>query len=247
MNNDLLTIYCLCYERNIPRKTQFNQKTLICGSAYLDLRARDQLTRNGFLLDSSGQNISWLNCMFGDLTGTYWVWKNAQEEFIGTSHYRQFWIEDEVNSLQLNDYSFYVIKTADWNEHAIDQYVYSHGSHGLELLSRAIYNVPNFKLDFESIDKLYNINYINPAHMFFCHRNLYDKFCTVLFDILFDLYRISFEEICHLYDHHPEARRTLAFLSERIFTVLMINAEKYFGNVEVVHMTREILGDKTNI
>lgn len=239
-----LTLYCLCYGRNIPRKTQFDQKTLICGSAYLDPLSREQLTKNGFFLDSTGKNISWLNCMFGDLTGTYWVWKNAQEEFIGTSHYRQFWVDKEIKNLSLNENSFYVIKNEEWQQDAMTQYIESHGTHGIEILNRAIYSNPNFKLDIETFNTLSNYNYIFPAHMFFCHRSLYDKFCSVLFEILFDLYKISFEEICHLHDFHPESRRTLAFLSERIYTVLMINSKKYFGDVEVVPMTREIIGDR---
>lgn len=45
----------------------------------------------GYICDNTGDNISSKNPMYCELTGVYWLWKNAPHSaFIGVCHYRRF-------------------------------------------------------------------------------------------------------------------------------------------------------------
>jgi hypothetical protein len=45
--------------------------------------------------DADGENISDKNNIYSELTGWYWIWKNAKHDFVGTSHYRRYFTIDQ--------------------------------------------------------------------------------------------------------------------------------------------------------
>ncbi|KAF0237432.1 MAG: exopolysaccharide biosynthesis [Prolixibacteraceae bacterium] len=47
--------------------------------------------------DAEGENISDRNNIYSELTGWYWVWKNAQHDFVGTSHYRRYFTLEQMS------------------------------------------------------------------------------------------------------------------------------------------------------
>lgn len=40
--------------------------------------------------DNTGENISYKNPLYSELTGIYWVWKNRKQDVTGSCHYRRF-------------------------------------------------------------------------------------------------------------------------------------------------------------
>ena len=82
MKNEL-TIYTAAHKK-VKEPPYSCYKLILVGSS----NAKDSF---GYLRDSDGDNISEKNPFWCELTGLYWMWKNApKEKYIGLCHYRRF-------------------------------------------------------------------------------------------------------------------------------------------------------------
>lgn len=75
------------------------------GTARTDVRVAN-------LLDNQGDNISYKNGNYSELTGLYWIWKNRlatsesdEDEYVGLAHYRRMFdlSEDDLRRIKAND------------------------------------------------------------------------------------------------------------------------------------------------
>jgi hypothetical protein len=234
-----LTMYCICFDQDVPRHTQYNQKNIMCNSVYLKRHEKDSLRRQGFIFDDEGKNISYLNYAFGDLTATYWIWKNAKEEFVGTNHYRRFWDEEEISNIKLNDKTLYISRPViKFDVSALQQYLDCHGKLGLEFLYK-LFDKLDYPLKREVFESLNNVNFFSGCNMFFGHKLVYNKVCELLFSILFPIFDESKEHIGELDEFQ---RRMVAYLSERILTSLYLNSRYYFGEIDIIDIKYNMVG-----
>ena len=56
-------------------------------------------------IEKNGDNISYLNKYYGELTGIYWIWKNILKNFdkndlVGNCHYRKLWLNKKYENKQ---------------------------------------------------------------------------------------------------------------------------------------------------
>lgn len=229
MNINNLVMYCLCHNENFPRHSQFQQKKLMCNAHKLEDFERSYLKQKQFLFDDDGDNISNLNWTFGDLTGTYYVWKNTNHEFVGHNQYRRFWNETTIFELEENT----LYHSSAWefgNLSCAGQYIQCHQQDALNALS-ALETIAKKRFNKEHVHTLYQINHINACNMFFGHKLVYDKFCEVLFEIMFDVYHEAEHFIRKIVGYN---QRMIAFLAERVMTSLIHNHKYFFGNTKMV-------------
>lgn len=233
-----LTLYCNSFNGKLPLHTQFNQKTLMCGSYFLNKETKNQLVAQDCILDDSLTNISHLNKILGDLTGLYWVWKNSDHEFVGTNQYRRFYDERHLDKyLPLDTKTLYISQFIECKFNIWDQYIASHGDIGIKILQDAV-NHKKIPFTTKMIDKLYTEKLVSPCNMFFAHKELFDKVCKILFEIIFELYNGTKYSLNHIQDNihtgrGPNDKRLLAFLAERILNVIYYNNRYFFDNIKI--------------
>ena len=52
----------------------------------------------GYTRENTGDNNSFKNVHFCELTGLYWAWKNLEADYVGLVHYRQYFTRKEVRN-----------------------------------------------------------------------------------------------------------------------------------------------------
>ena len=182
-----------------------------------------------WLNDKQGENISHLHEHYGEGTGIYWIWKNKLKnmnanDWIGTCHYRRFWLNKLYNNKQkLNVSSLYsnllkldnkifsrcdsiqIQPTTFKNETIFQQF---NKIHGPNILNACI----NF-LEINERDSFSEFLYGNNlSHTIFITKvHLFEKYCESLFPWLKKCYEYCIKnDLCKGYNS-----RLPAFLMER--------------------------------
>jgi hypothetical protein len=207
----------------------------MCHAQSLDPVQRQDLATAGYCFDDQGDNISALNPWLGDLTGLYWVWKNTQDEWVGTNQYRRSYDDGDVQQQPQRQDRLWVSVFLQFPYSIAHQYRTCHGDIGLHVLWEAA-RQGRIPMTTDMIEGLDHIHTLSPCNMFFAHRSVFDRVCSVLFDIIFELrdgvrYSLPYMQIAP--DGRPQARM-LAFLAERILNIIYANHQHYLGAIDVV-------------
>lgn len=174
----------------------------------------------GFLGDDTGDSISHLNSSFCELTGMYWIWKNYHDaDYIGICHYRRYLInendfvytEAELQKL-LKDYDMITTKLLTLPMDYYDGFSTNHHSKDLDTTIEVVKEkYPEYS---DTLLELVHGPHTYFGNIFITSREMYDRYCTWLFDILFEVQKRT-----DLTGYDGYQKRLFGFLSEFLQTV----------------------------
>ena len=176
----------------------------------------------GDVFDDEGDNISTKNANYCELTGVYWIWKNLKDSYVGIIHYRRRFTnhlrdltvvseKDILKILDKHDIILPFMRTLDMGVEA--QYCEESGYKKDLDKVREIIN-QKYPKYIDTYDEVMGGNTVYFGNMMICKKDIYDKYCTWLFDILFEL-----EKYIDLEGYTDYQKRIYGFISERLLTV----------------------------
>ena len=200
----------------------------------VQVNAFNSVAIEGFIPDSTGDNISDRNPEFSELTALYWAWKNLDYDWLGLVHYRRYFSlrKSGNNSLEnvltreqlepmLGKYKVFVPQ----KRHYIIETVYSHYSitfEGIQLDTAKEVLQEKYPEYVRQFEKVMNSRSAYIYNIMIMPRKLMDDYCGWLFDILFEVDRRI--DNTGMTDFE---RRFAGRISERLFNVwLEHNIEK---------------------
>ena len=167
---------------------------------YIPVRVGSKIAEKdfGYTRDDTGDNISEKNPFFCELTAVYWGWKNLDADYIGLAHYRRHFScrksKWKYNSIMTSKQAeslcakydvilpkkrYYIIETL------MSHYSHTHDISHLEITREIIKRkCPDY---LKAFDKGMNRRSAHMFNMFVMKRDVLDRYCTWLFDILFEL------------------------------------------------------------
>lgn len=187
------------------------------------------------LRDDTGDNISQKNENYCELTGLYWMWKNADDDILGLCHYRRFFSkfylsnnskyylkQKDIKQLFQKGYNLILPKRFYYKGTVKANYNFAPNPKDMEILKKVVEeNSPEYLKAFEE--------YENRQYTYFCNvmittKELLDEYCEWLFKILFIMEK-TLDSESYLQDNYR--KRMFGFLSERLLNVWVIkNKEK---------------------
>ena len=188
----------------------------------------------GFTPDNTGVNISAKNPNYCELTGLYWAWKNLKCDYLGLAHYRRHFTVlrgtsdrrdvlnlDQARGLLDNVDALLPKKRNYWIETNYGQYVHAHHKEDLDETRKIIEEkYPEY---IAAYDKTMKKTTGHRFNMFIMKKELCDRYCTWLFDVLFEL-----EKRLDISEYNKNDQRVFGFVSERLLDVwLEKNGIKY--------------------
>lgn len=174
----------------------------------------------GYLGDDSMDSISTDNPYFCELTGMYWLWKNYHaSDYIGICHYRRYLInekgslftESQLEKL-LSEYDMVTTKLLTLTCSYYEGFGENHHRKDLILTGNVLKEkYPEYA---DTFDRLVHGPHTYFGNIFIASKKEYDRYCTWLFDILFEVQKHT-----DFTGYNDYEKRLFGFLSEFLQTV----------------------------
>lgn len=199
--------------------------------------------------DNTGDHISSKNPNFCELTALYWAWKNLDADVIGLSHYRRHFTLNKPGLFCKNKFSR-VLKSSDVErlittssvllpkprnyviETNYSQFVHAHPAESLALTKKIMEEKhPDYADYFEPVMKRTTAHRFN---MLIMKKEIFDSYCSWLFDILFEL-----EKRLDISSYDTYNQRIFGFVSERLLDIFIEANHLDYKELPVIFMERE--------
>ena len=222
---------------------------------YLPLHVgREGKQELGYVGDNTGDNISKKNANFCELTGLYWAWKNLQCDYIGLCHYRRYFcsgsysksVESKRKAIfhrqdyeaLLKQYDVVLPKKRNYYIETVrSQYEHAHNKRDLDECERIIAEkYPEYSEAFTTVMGRTKLHILN---MFAMKKELFDEYCTWLFDILFEL-----EKRIDISGYDQYQARVFGFVAERLFNVWLEKQNLHIYESGIINLEQINWGKK---
>lgn len=183
----------------------------------------------GYARDDEGENISTRNANWCELTGLYWAWRNVATDAIGLVHYRRHFkgahgiaTGDELRAVLARHDVILPHKRNYFIETTYSHYAHAHHAVDLDVTRQILAERhPEFLHSFDAAMRSTKGHRFN---MMVMKRPILDKYCTWLFDVLFEL-----ERRLDISDYSPYDARVFGFVAERLLDVWLGEATRRMG------------------
>lgn len=168
----------------------------------------ENIYKNNWLNEKSGENINKMNKYFGEATGIYWIWKNelknfSKNDWIGFCQYRRLWLNkyfekkqynnftslysnllDVKNKIFLDTKSILIQPTYFQEQTLLSQFNKIYGD---KIIENCVNLMSSFNEKKEFM-KYLNLNSFSICNMFITKPEIFDNYCKSIFDWIFKCY-----------------------------------------------------------
>lgn len=188
--------------------------------------------------DCLGRSIAFKNFAYSELTGIYWIWKNAHHDIVGLMHYRRYLAAPGANrpldsaeiEQALDKHDVLVPEPVELNCSVSEQYVFCHPARDLIALTKVMESQPEaYRLAFSEIMRS---NLLIPCNILVADKDVFDAYCSWLFGVLEEC-----EKHIDIYSGRDDyQRRVFGFMSERLLLVWLVANDVDCGFCEVLNL-----------
>lgn len=188
--------------------------------------------------DCLGGSIAFKNFAYSELTGIYWIWKNAHNDIVGLMHYRRYLaapgtdrpLNAEEIEKALGEHEFLVPKPIELNCSVSEHYAFCHPVRDLMALTKVMEGQSEaYKIAFSEIMQS---NLLVPCNIFVAEKDMFDAYCSWLFGVLEEC-----EKHIDIYSGRDDyQRRVFGFMSERLLLVWLVANDVDCGFYEVLNL-----------
>ncbi len=224
-------IYVARSVSDVPLKAGYmlgrDEAVLQVGAALTDRRiAEDVLT------DCGGENISARNRQYCELTGLYWVWKNAEEDYVGLAHYRRHFLlpEDWLERAVANGVDAILPVPLYVAPSIAENYRQRHDASDWDYLME--YFAARLPEEYDAAVKVFDGNLYSPCNMLIAHKEVVERLCAWLFPIV--------DAVAEHGGHKSDSYRNRypGFISERLITFFF---EEHRREYNIVYANKNFL------